>query len=59
MPIVGDPQGTQARALDVEREHPGHGDVDAPPAYRWRQLLAVLVVVVFPIVACLLLQWWR
>lgn len=49
MPFVGDPQGTQARAFDAEREHPV-GPQDEPPAsYRRTQLWVAAALIGIPI----------
>jgi hypothetical protein len=59
MPIIGDPQGTQARAIDTERKHPVGPQEEAPPQYGRKQLLVVALVIGIPVLLYLLsrLPW--
>jgi len=59
MSIVGDPQGTQARAIDTERKHPVGRPEEAPPSYGRKQLLVLGLVIGVPVLLYLLsrLPW--
>ncbi|KAF0208137.1 MAG: hypothetical protein Q8S43_04635 [Actinomycetota bacterium] len=59
MPIVGDPQGTQARATASEPVHPKSAQDETPAGYGWKQLLAVGLVVGVPILLYLIVTWIR
>lgn len=59
MPVIGDPQGTQARAIDTERRYPS-GKSDEPPAsFRSQQLLVLALLIVAPVLVYLFVQWVR
>jgi hypothetical protein len=59
MSIVGDPQGTQARAIDTERKHPVGRQEEPPPSYGRKQLVVVALVIGIPVLLYLLsrLPW--
>lgn len=59
MPILGDPQGTQARAIDAERKHPVGRGSEPPASYGRRQLIAFALVLALPVFACALLRLLR
>ncbi len=48
MPILGDPQGTQARAIDTERKYPAARAQEPPPSYRRKQLLVLAALIGVP-----------
>jgi len=48
MPILGDPQGTQARAIDTERKYPATQAEEPPPSYRRNQLLVLAALLGVP-----------
>ena len=54
---MGDPQGTQARALDSETKHPVHLK-EAPTSYYRKQILVVALVIGLPLLVYAI-AWWR
>lgn len=48
MPILGDPQGTQARAIDTERKNPTTHAEEPPPSYRRNQVLVLAALIGVP-----------
>lgn len=53
---IGDPQGTQARAIDAERRHPTA--VEQPPGpFRRNQLIVLAMVVGLPLLAYGIKYW--
>ena len=53
---IGDPQGTQARALDTERQHPVHPE-EPPPSYRRNLLLVLALLFGVPLMVYALTHW--
>lgn len=49
MPILGDPQGTQARSIDTERKHPVSRSEEPSPSYRRTQLLVLAALIGIPV----------
>ncbi len=56
MPVVGDPQGTQARAIDTERKHPAGRMEEPPPSHGRTQLLALAALVGVPVLLYVLFR---
>ncbi len=52
--IIGDPQGTQARAIATEVKHPVGSPEEPPSSYRWMQLIGLLALIGIPVLLWLL-----
>lgn len=52
--VIGDPQGTQARAITTEVKHPVGPSEEPPPSYRWKQLIGLVALVGIPVLLWLL-----
>lgn len=54
---IGDPQGTQARAIDTERTHPTSRQEDALASYGRKQLIGLALFVAVPVILYFVVHW--
>lgn len=56
MSIIGDPQGTSARAADVERRYPATSHEEPPASFERRRVIALAALIGVPALIYLVLH---